>query len=63
MKEAQIECRPGFVAPRFMEHLYSCPELPVSEELSRQVISLPTYPTLQDEKIEFICKQLKSLKR
>lgn len=63
MKDAQIECRPGFVAPRFMEHIYSCPELPISEELSRQVISLPTYPTLQDEQIEFICKQLKSLKR
>lgn len=63
MKDAQIECRPGFVAPRFMEHIYDCPELPISEELSRQVISLPTYPTLQDEQIELICRELKGLRR
>jgi perosamine synthetase len=63
MKEAQIETRPGFVAPRFMEHIYNCPELPITEELSRQVLSLPTYPTLQDEQIEYICKKLKDLKK
>ena len=63
MKDAQIECRPGFVAPRFMEHIYNCPELPIVEELSRQVISLPTYPTLQDEQIELICRRLQSLRK
>jgi len=58
-----IETRPGFVAPRFMNHIYTCPELPISEELSKNVFSLPTYPTLQDEQIDFICNQLKKLRR
>lgn len=58
-----IETRPGFVAPRFMTHIYTCPELPVTEELSKNVLSLPTYPTLQDEQIYFICNQLKKLRR
>ena len=62
MKEAKIETRPGFVAPRFMDHIYNCPELPISEELSRQVLSLPTYPTLLDDQIELICQCLKDLK-
>lgn len=63
LKEANIETRPGFVAPRFMEHLYTSPKLPVSEELSDQVLSLPTYPTLTDAQIELICQQLKRLKK
>jgi len=63
MKQANIETRPGFIAPRFMEHIYTCPELPISEDLSKNVLSLPTYPTLRDEQIGFICDQLKKLKR
>lgn len=58
-----IETRPGFVAPRFMDHIYTCPELPISEELSKNVLSLPTYPTLQNDQICFICDQLKKLKQ
>ena len=63
MMEVGIETRPGFVAPCFMNHIYTCPELPTTEELSNNVISLPTYPTLQNEQIRFICKQLNKLKR
>ena len=63
MGQAGIETRPGFVAPRFMTHIYSCPALPMAEELSKNVISLPTYPTLQNEQICFICDQLKKLRR
>ena len=63
MKEANIETRPGFVAPRYMDQLYACPKLPITEELSDQVLSLPTYPTLKEEQIELICDQLKKLKR
>jgi perosamine synthetase len=63
MKQAQIETRPGFVAPRFMGHLYKCTELPIAEELSQQVLSLPTYPKLRNEQIEFICDQLNRLRR
>jgi perosamine synthetase len=63
MMQAGVETRPGFVAPRFMYHIYACPELPVTEELSKNVLSLPTYPTLQNEQIFFICDQLKKLRR
>ena len=63
MMQVGIETRPGFVAPRFMDHIYACPELTISEELSKNVLSLPTYPTLQNEQICFICDQLKKLKR
>ena len=63
MMQAGIETRPGFVAPRFMPHIYACPELRVTEELSKNVLSLPTYPTLQNEQICFICDQLKNLRR
>lgn len=63
MMQAGIETRPGFVAPRFMDHIYTSPVLPVSEDLSNNVISLPTYPALQDNQICFICDQLKNLER
>lgn len=63
MMQVSIETRPGFVAPRFMDHIYDCPELPISEELGENVLSLPTYPTLQNEQICFICDQLKKLSR
>ena len=58
MKERQVETRPGFYAPSLMKHIYQCPKLPVCEEISRQVISLPTYVSLADEQIEYICEQL-----
>ena len=63
MMQVGIETRPGFVAPRFMDHIYACPKLPISEELSKNVLSLPTYPTLQNEQIYFICDQLKKFRR
>lgn len=62
MKDLQIETRPGFYAPSFMD-FYSCPHLPICEEISKQVISLPTFAALQNEQIEYICTQLKSLQR
>lgn len=63
MMQAGIETRPGFVAPCFMPHIYSSSELPVTEDLSRNVLSLPTYPTLQEEQINFICNELKKVRR
>lgn len=62
MQEAGIETRPGFCAPSLME-FYRCPPLPLCEELSRQVISLPTFPTLGNEDIERVCAQLEKLRR
>lgn len=57
MAQRQIETRPGFYSPRFMD-FYSCKRLPISEEISEHAISLPTFPTLQNEQIEFICNTL-----
>lgn len=62
LAEAGIESRPGFYAPSFME-FYRCDPLPICEQLSRQVISVPSYPTLQDEQIEMICSTLTRLRR
>lgn len=63
LKEAQIEARPGFCAPSLMKHLYDCPKLPICEELSQQVISLPSYPTLRDDQIQRICTVLSSIRK
>ncbi len=62
MQEAGIETRPGFCAASMMD-FYCAPPLPVCEELSRQIISLPTYPTLHDDQIEYICDCLERLRR
>jgi len=62
MRDAQIETRPGFCAPGFMGHLYASPELPVCNDVSQQVLVLPTYPSLSDEQIEFVCATLIGLR-
>ncbi len=59
-----IETRPGFYAASLMDHLYKdCPPLPICEELSRQIISLPTFPTLTEEQIDTICNALIGVRR
>ena len=62
LTEAKVETRPGFYAASLME-IYNCPRLPICEEISLNVISLPTYPTLSDETIELICDVLKDVRR
>lgn len=59
----RIETRPGFYAASLMAHLYAFPRLRICEDLSHQVISLPTFPTLQDDQVEFICAKLKGLRK
>lgn len=59
--EFSIETRNGFYAASLLEHIYACPRLPICEDLSRQVISLPTYPTLEERQIQLICSRLKDL--
>ena len=61
LQTAGIETRNGFYAASLMTHLYDCPQLPVCESLSRNVISLPTFPALTEEQIEIVCTQLKGL--
>jgi perosamine synthetase len=64
MAERGVETRPGFYPASQMRHLYpDCPPLPVCEELGGQVISLPTYPRLEDSKLDAICDALRALRR
>lgn len=64
MAEREIETRPGFYPASQMRHLYpGCPPLPVCEGLGRDVISLPTYPTLKDAQLDSICDALIGLRR
>jgi perosamine synthetase len=62
MKEKQIETRPGFYPPTLMKQLYNSGPLPVCEDIGLNIISLPTFPSLSDEQICFICESLLNLK-
>jgi perosamine synthetase len=62
MAEFGIETRPGFYTPSQMP-FYKCPSLGTCEDLARTIISLPSYPTLGDEQIDFVCDKLDSLRR
>lgn len=61
-KEKKIETRPGFYSPPFLD-FYKCAPLPVSEEISKNVICLPFFPTLTNELVSQICDTLIELKR
>jgi dTDP-4-amino-4,6-dideoxygalactose transaminase len=62
MAEFGIETRPGFYTPSQMQ-FYKCPSLPTCEDVAKTVISLPSYPTLADEQIDFVCDKLYALRR
>jgi perosamine synthetase len=57
-----IETRPGFYTPSQMRHLYSCPELPVSEQVSNWVIALPSFASLSEEQIAMVCSRLSHIR-
>jgi perosamine synthetase len=61
MKEMGIETRPGFYTPFQMKHIYFSKRNPISEEVSNNVLSLPTYAALSDMEIEYISKTLTSI--
>lgn len=63
LQDQGIESRPAFYSPSMMTHLYSCPSLTVTDDLSRQIVSLPTYPSLSNAEVERICNTLLSLRR
>ena len=58
-----IETRPGFVCPDLMPHLYPAQDQPVSRRLSEWVLSLPSFPTLTEDEIQFISLQLLKLRQ
>jgi len=55
-----IETRPGFY-PFSIMPLYKAEQLPIAESISRNVISLPSYVSISDDDIDYICSQLKDL--
>lgn len=62
MKEIFIETRPGFYASSSLD-IYYKHKLKVSEEISKNSMSLPSFPTLKKEQIEFICDRLIKFKK
>ena len=52
-----IETRNGFYAASQLPIYPDCPSLPVCERLANNVISLPTFPSLTDQQIKYICNQ------
>jgi len=61
MAEVGIETRPGFHAAGEMTHLYHAPGTPVASTLARQVISVPSSPTVSDEEIAHVTRRLAQL--
>ncbi len=61
--ELGIETRPGFYSAGMMHHLYGTTYLPICEDLGRNVLSLPSSPTLTGEEIDYICSSLSALRR
>ncbi|MEM5493299.1 DegT/DnrJ/EryC1/StrS family aminotransferase [Hoeflea sp. AS16] len=57
-----IETRPGFQPPAEMDY-FGPTSVPVSENLGRWVISLPSYPSLTDSEIDYICNELAKLSK
>lgn len=62
LKKSGIETRPGFYASSLLK-IYHKHSLPVSEDVSRNVISLPTFPTLKNDDVEYMCNELLKLRR
>ncbi len=60
--EKNIETRPGFY-PFHAMPLYNTDVLPMADEISKNIISLPSFAALKDEEIEYICNSLKSMIR
>lgn len=62
MLDAGIELRPGFYSPAQLEY-FDCPPLPVCDSLAASIVSLPSFPTLTNDQIHYICDRLAGLGR
>lgn len=60
---AHIETRPGFYTPSRMRHLYVAQDLPVCNDVSDWVIALPSFPSLTEQQIEYICSRIRRIRR
>jgi perosamine synthetase len=62
LAEIGIETRPGFY-PFSVMPLYESEPIPIAERIGATVISVPSFPTLTDDEIGFVCDRLKDLRR
>lgn len=62
LRECGIETRPGFTASSSLR-IYDKHDVASSNMLSETVISLPSFPSLTEENIQYICNQLNKLKK
>jgi perosamine synthetase len=62
LSEIGIETRPAFFASSLLD-IYEKHQLPVCEEISKNVMSVPSFPTLKEGEIELICTSLLNLKK
>lgn len=60
LMKRNIETRPGFY-PFSIMPLYHAEPIPLFEAIAANIISLPSYITLSNETIDYICGQLRSL--
>lgn len=61
LQAMSIETRVGFYAASRIP-LYECGPLPACEAVSGSLVSLPTFPTLTNDEIDFVCEQLIGLR-
>ncbi|MBI3044305.1 MAG: DegT/DnrJ/EryC1/StrS family aminotransferase [Betaproteobacteria bacterium] len=57
-----IETRNGFYAASQLSIYPDCVSLPNCERLANNVISLPTFPSLSDQQIDYVCSRLAALR-
>lgn len=58
-----IETRNGFYAASQLPIYPGCVSLPICEQLSKNVISLPTFPSLNDQQIHYVSAKLAALRK
>jgi perosamine synthetase len=63
LAEQGIETRNGFYSANQLKIYKNAGDIPISDRLARNVISLPTFPSLKDGQIEFIVEKITALKR
>jgi len=63
LAEQGIETRNGFYSANQLKIYKNVGDIPISDRLARNVISLPTFPSLKDGQIEFIVEKITALKR
>jgi dTDP-4-amino-4,6-dideoxygalactose transaminase len=51
---------PAHLQPPYAQHGHGPGSLPVTERLAREVLSLPIYPELSDDSVDYVCQVLRA---